>query len=71
MPPTHELLAALDAEEIKDARCQSFAQKFLAGAELFDYAEQISLTGIRMQFPDYTQEQVRAEFARRLAIGDD
>lgn len=71
MPPTHDLLIALDAEEIKDARQQSFAQKFLAGAELFDYAEQISIAGIRMQFPNYTEEQIRIEFARRLAIGDE
>lgn len=72
MYPTPALLAALDEEEVTDARRQSFAQKFLAGAELFDYAEQISLGGIRMQHPEFTEEQIRAEFARRLAIdGDD
>jgi hypothetical protein len=68
MVPDLSLLAALDSEEVEDARRQSFAQKFLAGAELFDYAEQISRAGIRMQNPEYTEDQIRAEFARRLAI---
>ena len=60
-----------DAEEIEQARRQTFAQKFLAGAELFDYAEQIAIGGIRMQHPDFTDQQVRAELRRRLATGED
>ncbi|HZZ42319.1 MAG TPA: hypothetical protein VFE58_05235 [Tepidisphaeraceae bacterium] len=70
MQPTSSLFAALDAEEIEDARRQSFAQKFLAGAELFDYASQISLAGIRMQHPDFSEDQIRAELIRRLNFGD-
>ena len=70
MQPSDALLVELDAEEVEDARRQSFAQKFLAGAELFDYAEQVARMGIRMQHPEFTEEQVRAEFARRLAIED-
>jgi hypothetical protein len=60
-----------DAEEIEQARRQTFAQKFLAGAELFDYAEQIAIGGIRLQHPDFTDQQVRAELRRRLAIDGD
>ena len=71
MNPTRSIIDELDAEEVEDARRQTFAQKFMAGAELFDYAEQISKAGIRMQHPEFTEEQVRDEFARRLAIGEE
>lgn len=58
----------LDEEEIEEARRQTFAQKFMAGAELFDYIEHVSSAGIRQQHPEFTEQQVRAEFLRRLAI---
>ena len=71
MRPGPPLIAALDQEEIEDARQQTFAQKFLAGADLFDYAQQIALAGIRMQHPEFSPEQVQAELTRRLAIEDE
>jgi len=49
MEPTAALLKQLRREEIEDARKQTFAQKFWAGAELFDYACEIAKAGIKMQ----------------------
>jgi len=68
MEPTLELLDALDRDEIESARRQSFGEKFLAGAELFDYACQISMAGIRWQHPEFTEEQVMAELRRRISL---
>jgi hypothetical protein len=55
-------------EEIERARRQTFEQKFLAGAELFDYACEITKGGIRMQHPEYSDQQVLEELRRRLAL---
>lgn len=60
----------LDREAIEESRRLSFEQKFLAGAELFDYACAISRAGIRQQNPGFSDEQVRAELRRRIAIGE-
>lgn len=54
--------------DIETARRQSFAQKFWAGAELFDYACAVTEAGIRMQHPSFDNDQVREELRRRLAI---
>ena len=43
--PTPELIRQLRREEIEDARRMTFAQKFWAGAELFDYACEIAESG--------------------------
>lgn len=60
---------ALGREAIGDARKLSFAQKFLAGAELFDYACEISMAGIRKQHPEFDRAQILAELRRRIALG--
>ena len=70
MEPTNELIAQLEREEVEDARRMSFAQKFLGGAELFDYACAISISGIRRQHPDFDDEQVMHELRRRIALGE-
>lgn len=70
MEPSPELLNRLRREEIEDARKQTFAQKFWAGAELFDYACEIAKAGIRMQHPEFNEEEVLAELRRRIAIGE-
>jgi hypothetical protein len=69
MTPTPELIRQLRRADVAAARKMPFAEKFLAGAELFDYACEISRSGIRMQHPDYTDEQVTKELERRLALG--
>ena len=69
MEPTPDLINRLYQDKVEAARRMSFAEKFMAGAELFDYACMISMVGIRMQHPDFSAEQVRAELRRRLEIG--
>ena len=70
MEPTPELIRQLRREEIEDARRMTFAQKFWAGAELFDYACEIAKVGIRMQNSQFTEEQVMDELRRRLELGE-
>jgi len=60
----------LDREAVEDARRQNFAQKFRAGAELFDYACAISKAGIRWQNPGFNEEQVMVELRRRIHLGE-
>ena len=69
MEPSAHFVNRLNQAEIESAKRQSFAQKFMAGAELFDYACSITLSGIRMQHPNFNEAQVKAELHRRLAIG--
>jgi len=61
-------IISLRDAEIMDARQMTFARKFWAGAELFDYACQITLDGIRSQNPTFSEEQIRAELKRRLDL---
>jgi len=70
MEPTLELIEALDREDIEQARRMNFEQKFIAGAELFDYACGISKAGIRWQNPTFNEEQVMVELRRRVALGE-
>ncbi|HEY2586104.1 MAG TPA: DUF433 domain-containing protein [Tepidisphaeraceae bacterium] len=55
--------------KVESARRQTFAQKFMAGAELFDDACAVTEAGIRMQHPEFSDDQVRAELRRRIALG--
>jgi len=68
MDSTAELIRSLRRQDIENARRETFAQKFLAGAELFDYACEISKGGIRAQYPEFSEEQVLAELFRRVYI---
>lgn len=68
MEPTKQLIEELGREEIERAQRMTFAQKFWAGAELFDYACAISSAAIRRQHPDYDDAQVLAELRRRVDI---
>jgi len=67
-PPPAALIVDLRREEIEDSRRMTFAQKFLAGAELFDYACAVTMSGIRWQHPHFNQEQVLNELRRRLDV---
>ena len=70
MQPTAELVDRLRGDKIEQARRMSFAEKFFAGAELFDYACAIATSAIRQQHPEFTDEQVLQELRRRVALGD-
>ena len=41
-------------------------QRLVQGAELFDYACQASLAGLRAQFPDATQAELQERLRQRL-----
>jgi hypothetical protein len=69
MEPSSSLAEELHRDKIEAARRMSFAEKFLAGAQLFDYACMVSIAGIRAQFPSFDEAQIRAELRRRLEIG--
>ena len=72
MEPTPELLAQLEREDLEQARRMTPEQRMLAGAELFDYACQITKAGIRADHPDADDAAVlrilreRLELARRI-----
>jgi hypothetical protein len=71
MEPSKELLAQLEREDREQARRMTPEQKLMAGAELFDYACEITKAGIRAQHPGADEATVlnllreRIERARR------
>ncbi len=54
--------------KVAQARRMSLAEKFLAGADLFEDACRWTMMGIRNQFPDYNIDEQRAELRRRLEM---
>ena len=60
--------AACDETKVSQARRMMAVEKFLAGADLFEEACRWTLLGIRNQFPDFSEEQQRAELRRRIAM---
>jgi len=54
-------------DDVRIAREMTPEQKFLAGAELFDYACRITLAGIRSQNPEANEERVQEILRERLA----
>jgi len=69
--PTAELIDSLYRHEILQARRMPPEEKLLAGERLFEWACEITLAGIRHQFPDYSEAQCRETLARRLALSRD
>ena len=67
-PPTAQLIDSLYREEILQARRMSPEEKLLAGENLFEWACEITLAGIRHQFPEYSESQCRETLAKRLAL---
>jgi hypothetical protein len=68
MEPTPELLAQLDREDIEQARRMTPAQRLLAGAELFDYACQITKAGIRADHPNADDAELLRILRQRLEL---
>jgi hypothetical protein len=54
--------------KVEQARRMSLAEKFLAGADLFEEACRWTMMGIRNQFPDLDVEEQRAELRRRFEM---
>jgi hypothetical protein len=67
MEPSAELISDLHRERLKAAARMSPEQKFIAGAELFDYACRLSMAGIRSQYPDASDAEVLNILKERLA----
>lgn len=57
---------ACDARKLAQAKRMTPAERFFAGAELFEEACQITLAGIRAQYPDRTPEAHREELRLRI-----
>lgn len=62
------LAKRIDREKVERARQMTLIEKFSAGAELFEQACEVTRCGIRGQHPGWDEEQVEAEFVRRLEI---
>jgi hypothetical protein len=70
MQPDSSLVTTLRREEIARGRRMSVEEKLLAGAELFDYACEISKAGIRHDHPEFDERQVLEELRRRIRRGE-
>ena len=70
MEPSPELIAQLDREDVEQARRMTPEQKLLAGGELFDEMIERMTCGIKIQFPNFSSEEVRRELLRRLQINE-
>ena len=65
MQPTQELVDEIFLSKVRRARAQDPAEKFFAGARLFDMVCRTMRDGIRHRNPDFSPEQVeRALFAQ-------
>jgi hypothetical protein len=70
MEPTDEAIAALHRDDIEIAKRMTGAEKLRAGAELFDMACRVTMSGIRAQHPGISEDDVLVELKRRIAIGN-
>jgi hypothetical protein len=68
MESTPELVDDLRRDKVEQARTMTPQQKLAAGAELFDYACEITKMGIRARNPGIGDEAVLDELRRRLAL---
>ncbi len=68
MEPTKELVDEIYRERVLRARATPIDQKFLAGADLFEYACRLTCDGIRHQNPGIDEAQVQQILRERLAL---
>lgn len=68
MEPTKELGDALYRERVHRARRMTPEQKVLAGPRLFESACQMTVAGIRHDFPDADEARVQQILRERLAL---
>jgi len=45
-------------------------ERLLMGCRMYDFAKSLMIAGIRMQMPDATEAQVRAQFFKRMYGSD-
>lgn len=68
MEPTKELIDSIYREKVLRARSMKPVDKLFAGADLFDFACEITKSGIRHQNPQADEKQVLAILLERLAL---
>jgi hypothetical protein len=68
MGPGKELADDIYRERVRRARTTPIAQKFVAGAELFEYACRLTCDGIRHQNPGIEESAVQQILRDRLAL---
>ena len=68
MDPRDELIDALRVERVERAKRMDPAQKAIDGARLFDWACRITMDGIRAQFPETDDREIRRILRERLAM---
>ena len=61
---------ALYREKVLEARMMTPLEKLLLGEELFEYACEITLAGIRNQNPEFDEEDCQQELERRLQLAE-
>ena len=65
---SRELIDFLSNQKVLDARRMPAEQKLLAGVRLFQAVESRMVAGIKDQFPQFTEDEIRTELQRRLKI---
>jgi hypothetical protein len=63
-----ELADSIDLSRIRSARAASPVEKLLAGPRLFDRVRDVMASGIRKQFPQADEAEVRRMLGTRIAL---
>lgn len=68
MEPTQELIDDIYRRKVLRARAMPPEEKLFAGIKLFEFACDLSRSGIRHQFPDADEKRVEEILEQRLAL---
>lgn len=68
MVDAEPIIVDLRRERLADTSDLTFEHRFLAGAELFDYACEIAKSSVKIQHADWSEEQVLSEVRHRMMI---
>lgn len=66
MDPLREQICSIDRAKIEQARRMTFEERFLAGAQLFEMACNVSRAGIRAQYPEADDDEVEQRLRDRI-----
>jgi len=66
--PTRQLIDELFLEEVRRARSMPMAEKFFAGARLFEAACMVAEAGIRRDHPEADESRVRELLRERIEL---
>ncbi len=68
MFPTKELADELFLDKVRAARAMDPAVRFLDGPRLFDYACRIVESGLRNQYPNASEDEIRQKVRDRVKL---